>query len=119
MLLSLMVALLTGTSAGRVQSVAHDLLRLAHDGVEVGLVLEAFRVDLVNVFRAGGSGREPPAGGYNLQAADRGVVARGVGQLGRDWFAGQFRLTDGCTTACRTQPSVRGSVRSGLCPCVR
>src|SRR5262245_12441517 len=74
--------------AGTVQGVAHDLLRLAHDGVEVGLVLEALRVDLVDVFRAGRPGREPATGGHDLQAADRGVIARGTGQLGQDRFAG-------------------------------
>src|SRR5262245_7203840 len=63
------------------QGVVHDSLGLAHNGIQVGLVLEALRVDLVDVFRAGGPGREPAAGGHHLQAADRGVVARGAGQL--------------------------------------
>ena len=69
-----------------------DFLRLAHDGVQVGLVLETLGVDLVDVLGAGGPGREPAACGDDLQAADRRVVARGAGQLGGDRLAGQLRL---------------------------
>src|SRR5713101_5314432 len=88
-------AYLLGSWVRRVQGVAHDLLRLAHDGVEVSLVLEAFRVDLVNVLRAGRPRREPAAASDDLQTADRRVVARGAGQPGRDGFAGELRLLDG------------------------
>src|SRR5260370_14163383 len=85
---------LPGTCYGRFQSVAHDLLCLAHDGIKVGLVLEAFRIDLVNVLRSGGPGREPAADSHDLQTADRGIVARGAGELGRDRLAGQLPRLD-------------------------
>src|SRR2546422_8407562 len=60
-----------------------DRLRVAHDGVEVSLVLEAFRVDLVDVLRAGRPRREPAAASDDLQTADRRIVARGAGQRDR------------------------------------
>ncbi len=69
---------------GTGQRVVHNLLGLAYDSVQMRLVLEAFRVDLVDVFRARGPGRKPAASGHHLQAADWGVVARGAGQLGGD-----------------------------------
>src|SRR2546421_11701974 len=77
------------------QGSAHHRLRFAHDGVEVSLVLEALRVDLVDVLRAGRPRREPAAPGDDLQSADRRAVARGTGQLGPDRFAGQLRVLDG------------------------
>ena len=58
------------------------------------MVLEALRIDLVNVFGPGGSGGEPAVGGDDLQTADRRVVAWSARQLGRDRFPGQFRLSD-------------------------
>src|SRR5258708_37152888 len=75
-------------------SVYHRL-RFAHDGVEVSLVLEALRVDLVDVLRAGRARREPAATGDDLQSADRRAVARGTGQLAPDRLAGHLRLLDG------------------------
>src|SRR5690349_23734871 len=48
-------------SGGCAQGVAHDRLCLADDGLQVGLVAEALRVDLVDVLGAGRSGREPAA----------------------------------------------------------
>ena len=56
------------------QRLADDLLRLADDGVEVGLVLEALGVDLVDVLGARRPGREPAAGRHHLQPADRRAV---------------------------------------------
>ena len=57
---------------------------LGHDGVQVRLVDEALRVDLVDVLGARRPGREPAASGHDLQAADRGAIARGANQLGDD-----------------------------------
>src|SRR5712664_627246 len=67
----------------------HDFLGLAHNSVQVGLILEAFRINLVDALGARRPGRKPAAGRYDLQATYRGVVSRGVGQLcfllGRCW----------------------------------
>src|SRR2546422_11192782 len=71
-----------------------DRLRVAHDGVEVSLVLEAFRVDLVDVLRAGRPRREPAAASDDLQTADRRIVARGRRPRGRDGSAGPLRRKD-------------------------
>src|ERR1700675_700851 len=54
----------------------HHRLGFAHDAVQMGLILEALRVDLVDVFRAGGAGGEPAARRHDFQAADRRVIAR-------------------------------------------
>ena len=66
-----------------------ELLCLVHKRVQVRRAPEALRVDLVDALRARWPGREPPARGHDLQAADRGVVARGPGQLGGYGFAGE------------------------------
>src|SRR5438045_1412788 len=71
------------------QRVVHDPLRLADNSVQVGLALETFCVNLVDVLRAGGARREPTAAGHHLQAPDGGVAARGVGQPGDDRLAGE------------------------------
>ena len=47
------------------------------------LSLEALRVDLVDVLRAGGPGREPAVRGHDFQSADRRVVARARGSAWR------------------------------------
>src|SRR5579859_1233463 len=79
----------------RVQSVRHNLLSLAHDRIQMPLVLETFCVDLVNVLGAGRSRGKPAAIGDNLQATDRSVVAGSTRQLGDNRLAGQTRLLDG------------------------
>src|SRR5215813_9359385 len=56
------------------------------------LTLEAFRVDLVDVLRAGGPGRKPAAGGYDFQPANRSLIAWGTGQFGGNWLACQIRF---------------------------
>jgi hypothetical protein len=77
------------------QGIAHDLLGLADDGLEVLLVPEALCVDLVDVLRPGRPCRKPAAPGHDLEAPDGGIVARRLGQLGDDGLAGQVRLVDG------------------------
>ena len=59
------------------------------------LVLEALRVDLVYVFRSGGSSRNPAAGGHDFQPAYRGIVSRSAGELGENGFVTQVRFLDG------------------------
>src|SRR5205807_2711160 len=71
------------------------LLGLAHEDLEVALILEALRVDLVDVLGAGGPGGKPSAEGYHLQAVDRRIVARSARELGGDRLAGQRRGLDG------------------------
>ena len=53
--------------------------------------LEGLGIDLVDVLGAGGAGGEPRALGRHLEAADRGAVARGRGQLARDRLPGKGR----------------------------
>ncbi len=43
---------------------------------------EAFSVNFIDVFRAGRAGGEPALGGADFQSANRGVIARRVGQFG-------------------------------------
>ncbi len=69
------------------ESVVDDLLGFAKYVVQVRPVLETFRVNLVDALRAGRARGEPAAIGGHLQAADRRVVARSVGQLARDRLA--------------------------------
>src|SRR4051812_4692986 len=64
------------------QSIIHNLLRLGDDGVEVRLIFETLRINLVDVFRAGWSGGEPSAGGDHLQTANWRVIS---------WCAGELR----------------------------
>src|SRR5262252_6190796 len=50
------------------QGSSHHGLRFLHDGLEVSLALEALRVELVDVLRAGRSGGEPARVGDDLQS---------------------------------------------------
>ena len=54
------------------------------------LVLETFRVDLVDVLGAGWSRGEPTIGGRCLDAADRRTVAGGMIENPHDFFTGEF-----------------------------
>ena len=53
------------------------------------LILEALRIDLIDVLGAGRPGREPAIIGHDLQPADRGAVTWGGGQFGCDRVAGE------------------------------
>ena len=79
---------------GRLQRLPHNLLRLGHNGLQVLLVPEALGVNLVEVLRAGRPGGEPPRGGDDFQAADRGVIARRAGEPGGDGFPGKLGRGD-------------------------
>jgi len=48
------------------QRVAHDCLRFIDDGIQVGLILEALRVNLIDVFRAGWTRRKPAAASHDF-----------------------------------------------------
>src|SRR5271154_3078081 len=72
--------------------ILHHLLGFAHDRLQMGLVLEALGVDLVDVFRAGGPGRKPAAFGHYLQTPDGSMIAGSLGQLSGDRFARKIRL---------------------------
>ena len=67
----------------------YDLLRFAQDSVQVALILEALRVDLVDVLGAGGPGREPAVVCRHFEAADRCAVTWGRSQFGCDRLAGE------------------------------
>ena len=69
----------------------HDLLSFAHDSVQVSLIFEALRIDLVDVLGARGPGREPAVVGHNLEAADRRAVTWGRSQFGCDRLASELR----------------------------
>src|SRR6266404_2013251 len=73
----------------------HDFLGLAHNRVQVGLILEAFRINLIDALGARRPRRKPAAGRYDLQATYRGVVSRVVGQLGFDRLTTESRCLYG------------------------
>src|SRR5512146_1976240 len=91
-------------SSGRFQSVTDDPLRLLDDRREVALAAEALGINLVQALRSRRPGREPAAGGDDLQAADGGAVARRTRQLARDGLAGEcggpYRLRRKACDAC-------------------
>ena len=58
-----------------------------HNGVQVRLVPETLRVNLVDVFCARRPCREPAAGSHDLQAANRRPVPRSTGQPCHDRLA--------------------------------
>ena len=70
----------SSSSFRQVQGVIHDALGLCQDGVQVRLIFEALRVDLVNVLRPRRPGRKPTTGGDDLQPAYRGIISRGASQ---------------------------------------
>ena len=63
------------------QCFVHNFLRLAHNRVQVRFIFEALRIDLVNVFRARGSGREPAVGRYDLETTNGRPIAGGTCKL--------------------------------------
>src|SRR6266566_5467024 len=73
----------------------HDFLGLAHNRVQVGLILEAFRINLIDALGARRPGRKPAAGRYDIQATYRGVVSRREGQLGFDRLTRKSRCLYG------------------------
>src|SRR4029077_18095968 len=60
-----------------------------HDRGQMTLILEALRIDLIDVLGAGSPGREPAIIGHNLQPADRGAVTWGGRQFGCDLLTGE------------------------------
>ena len=59
------------------------------DFFQVFLTLEALGVYFIDIFRAGGAGGEPAVFRCYLEAVDRRAVARGGGELCRDFFSRQ------------------------------
>ncbi len=86
----------------------HDPPRLVHDGVEMGLVAKAFRVELVGVLRARGPDGEPAARRDDLEAADRLVQARRPGQLRCDRLAGELGRADRLGESARSRAFCSG-----------
>src|SRR5579863_1831430 len=70
-------------SSVRFQCLTDDPLRLGDEGREMALAAEALGVNLVQTLGSRRPRREPAARGDDLQAADRGTVARRAGQLAR------------------------------------
>src|SRR5690606_36295409 len=60
---------------------------------EVLLAAEGLRIDLVDVLRARGTGREPCVLGGDLQSADR-TARGGLGDRGDDRLPGELRRRD-------------------------
>src|SRR6266487_4283806 len=77
------------------EATADNLPGLLDDSFEVGLALETFRIEFVDVLRAGRAGGKPAMLGDHFQAADRGVVPGRACELGEDRFACQFLRGDG------------------------
>src|SRR5450756_306939 len=67
-----------------------DGLCFRHDAAQMILSTKALRIDLVDVFGAGRTSREPAALCHHLQPADGSAVARRVGEDSLDFFARQF-----------------------------
>src|SRR5689334_15645626 len=61
---------------GMGQCFVHNFLSFADDRIQVALILEALRINLVNVLGAGGSRGEPAVGSHYLEAADRRTITR-------------------------------------------
>src|SRR5215510_15682110 len=55
----------------------------------MALILEALRVNLINVLRVRGSGREPAIVGHNLEATDRCAVTWRTSQFTSDRLASE------------------------------
>src|SRR5262249_4554369 len=69
-------------------------LSLVQDRVQVRLVLETLRIDLVNVLRSGRTRGKPAACRDNFQAADGSVISGSSRQLGSDRLSREARLLD-------------------------
>src|SRR5262249_9041004 len=70
----------------------------------MGLAFETLGVEFVNVLGAGGPGRKPAIRRDDLEPADRGAVAWGVGEFGDDRFPRQL----GCLYGVGVQLLERG-----------
>src|SRR5699024_11229894 len=77
--------------------------------LQVRLGDEGLGVDLVHGLRAGGARGEPRVIARDLQSADRGAVARRVGEFRRDLIAGEGGGGDGL----RGKPRERGLLIPG------
>src|ERR1035441_4143723 len=65
------------------QHARQQCLRFALDGAQMVFAGEALRVELVDVFGAGGTGGEPSARGGHFQSAKSSAVAGRGGQHGK------------------------------------
>src|SRR6185369_10139452 len=74
----------------RSQSCIDDGLCFAQDRLQMRVVLEGLRINLVDVLGSGRTRGEPAACGDNFDAADRCVVARRAIEHTLDLLAGQF-----------------------------
>ena len=72
-----------------------NLLRFADDRIQMRLALKAFRINLVNVFRAGRPGREPSAGRHHLKPTDRRAISGGASKLSGDSLAAEAGFLHG------------------------
>src|SRR5579864_6793293 len=73
----------------KVKGVIHNSLGLGDYGAQVRVVLEAFRINLVDVFRSRRSRGKPAIAGYHLQPANRRIVSRSSRQFGGDRLSGK------------------------------
>src|SRR5450759_3610851 len=71
------------------QSIADNCLCLFQNTMQLVRSLEAFCIDLVDIFSPRWTCCEPSAFGNYLQASDGGTVTRRVGKDGLDFFASQ------------------------------
>ncbi len=84
----------SGLQAGSSERSADNGLCLFLDLAQVILAPKALGVNLVDLFCAGRASGEPAVLGDYFEAANGGVVARGVGQLGQNRLSGQFTGAD-------------------------
>ena len=70
---------------------ADDRLGFLLDAMQVIQTDKALGVDLVYIFRAGGTGGKPTILGDNLETANCGIVARRPGEPGQNFLICQGR----------------------------
>src|ERR1700733_9057778 len=78
-------------TSGACERRIHDALRLSEQPVQMGSVVKALGVNLVDVFRTRWARGEPTAARGDLHAADRRIVAGGTRQNSVDRLAGELR----------------------------
>src|SRR6516165_1375622 len=94
----------TASSHDSRQRSADDRLRFLLDAPQVVSPTKALRIELVHVFRARWTHREPALSGDHFHAFDRRAVARRLRQHNLDWVTGKLGSSD----VLRRQPEKKG-----------
>ena len=79
-----MIASQQALTLSRGQRLSDNTLRFLHNAIQMNLALKTFRVNFVDIFRAGGSGGKPAGICFNLETTDERIVAWSARELGHD-----------------------------------